>query len=416
MRIVHVARRFDPAQWGGTEAVIVETSKRLVAAGHDCRILATAALSTPGRDLVAGIPVERFRYHYPMLGLSAAARRELDGAGGNLVSWALMRRILTMRPRPDVVHLHTAGRLGAMVQWACRRRGIPVVLHLHGGRYAIPAAQAERFAAPLRRTLDWGKPIGALFGSRRVAERADAVLAISRDEAEAARRALTGRQVQHLPNGVDVKSFRRLPAPGTPSPFGADAFPKLLCVARLDAQKGQLDLIAAVDSLKRKYPKVQVALVGPPSSESYAAAIARDVTARGLSQHVRVVGAVPAGSDALRRAYQDATLFVLPSHHEPFGLVVLEAFAAGLPVIATRVGGVPDLIHSAQLGRLVDAGDARALAGAVGELAGDDAARAGIANAAADDVERWDWSRGVARLVSLYERLIAARRTNSAPR
>ena len=141
MRIVQVPRRFVRTDWGGTETVILETSKCLQAMGHHTEILCPRALSNTDREIIDGIPVARFNYFYPYWGLSASARLQLDKKGGNLFSFALLRELYRF-PDLDLIHLHTGKRLGAIGRYVAAKRHLPYVVSLHGGVFDVPAGEA----------------------------------------------------------------------------------------------------------------------------------------------------------------------------------------------------------------------------------------------------------------------------------
>ena len=111
MHVVQVPRRFVRSDWGGTETVILETSKSLLALGHHTEIYCPRALSTRDHEVIDGVSVTRFGYLYPYLGLSDAARIQMDRKGGNLFSFPLMRGLQRF-PELDLIHLHTGKRLG----------------------------------------------------------------------------------------------------------------------------------------------------------------------------------------------------------------------------------------------------------------------------------------------------------------
>ncbi len=148
-------------------------------------------------------------------------------------------------------------------------------------------------------------------------------------------------------------------APGTPG--GGE----LLCVAALAAHKGQVDLVSALE-LVADLPW-SCRLVGAVTLEPcYVAGLLERVAVVGLSDRVRLTG--PLSGAGLLQAYAAADLLVLPSHAETYGMVVTESLARGIPVIATRVGGVPEALGDTAAGSpglLVPPGEPAALAGAL---------------------------------------------------
>ena len=91
MRTIQVPRRFVRHSWGGTETVVLESCKQLQRAGVSTKIFTTTALGGRATEEIEGVPVRRFRYLYPYLGLGPKQRRSLDQCGGNLFSWQLWR-------------------------------------------------------------------------------------------------------------------------------------------------------------------------------------------------------------------------------------------------------------------------------------------------------------------------------------
>src|SRR5512135_1647538 len=104
---LQVVRRLAAREWGGIETVVVNAARRLPRFGYSAEILATRALAAADGDTVFGVPVRRFDYFYPVLGLSTEARLALDGKGGNPVSFPLFRALLERR-EAALVHVHTA--------------------------------------------------------------------------------------------------------------------------------------------------------------------------------------------------------------------------------------------------------------------------------------------------------------------
>jgi glycosyltransferase involved in cell wall biosynthesis len=116
----------------------------------------------------------------------------------------------------------------------------------------------------------------------------------------------------------------------------------------------------------------------------------------------------PLYGEDLARAYAAADIFVLPSPTETLGLVVLEAMASGLPVVAMRAGGVPDLVDDGVTGLLGPPEDVGALTAALDKLAHDAVLRGRMGAAGRARAEGWSWSRTTAGLRRHYQRLVEA--------
>jgi glycosyltransferase involved in cell wall biosynthesis len=166
----------------------------------------------------------------------------------------------------------------------------------------------------------------------------------------------------------------------------------VLFLSNLLLEKGPLVLVDALAQLAARGVDFAATLAGAPSRELGAAEMRDAIQRAGLAERVHYVGAVDeTGKDALFRAHD---VFVLPSAREAFPLVVIEAMAAGLPVVATRVGAIADLVEDGVSGMLVDrselAGDhaGQRAADRPAQRAADRAVDRGIASAVADALER----------------------------
>ena len=419
-KIVHVPRRFVRSEWGGTETVILEISQRQKARGLEPVIMTSMALADRREEEIQGVPIRRFSYSYPFLGLSREEKAAMDKKGGNLLSLSLFLALLR-EPNVRLFHAHALKRLGGETRTAARLRSKPFVVSLHGGVFDVPAAEREAMEQPIRGKFEWGRAFGALFGSRRVLEDADLVICVGQSELEKASRELSHDRLAYLPNGVDTKRFARGEGSAFRKKHGVpeDAF-LVLNISRIDAQKNQLLLLRAFAEAVKEEPDLFLILAGPETQPDYAAALRRFLAEQGLESRARILPGLPNDSPDLVNAYHACDAFVLPSIHEPFGIVVLEAWSAGRPVIASKVGGLKSLIAENETGWFIDP----TIPEAAGELAKlilrlrrEPHARNRLGEAGRlEALGRYDWDRIVDRLEALYqqaERHAAARGGNS---
>ena len=140
--------------------------------------------------------------------------------------------------------------------------------------------------------------------------------------------------------------------------------PRLLCIGRLIPIKGHLVLLRALAQARLRVPGVQLDVAGRGPLEPALKSYAREL---GIEDAVRFLGFVA----PVQRAIEQAAIVVVPSIGEGFGMVALEAMERGRPVIASAVGGLPEIVSSEETGLVVPAGDAEALAEAIVALAGD---------------------------------------------
>ena len=270
------------------------------------------------------------------------------------------------RSRPDVVHVNNGGFPGAIscnaAVVAARWAGVPVVTYV-----------VNNLASPrrgLRRWSDW--PIDQVV-ARRVTRFVTGSAAAGRALREVL--GLTEDRVSVIPNGVEIGSPRQAgPAPLPPLPVGAAV---VVVVARLEQRKGHRVLFEALARLLRERggppPVVLLAGDGPER-----AALEGEVARLGLGEVVHLLGQRHDVPELLRRC----DVVVLPSiGQEDSPLVVLEAMAAGRPLVATRVAGIPEQVVHGETGLLVAPGDVGELVAALGALIDDPRRRAVLGEA-----------------------------------
>jgi glycosyltransferase involved in cell wall biosynthesis len=267
------------------------------------------------------------------------------------------------------------------------------VYHVHNWKLAermpYPTLSPRRAAALLGAGID-----------RRVAQRCDRVVAISefiRDRVLATSRVPASR-VSILTNVVDVDLFR-------PDPRVVDRS-GILFVGRIAAEKGVAPLIEGMAAVARQSPETVLSIVGPDQDGTERGSYLRECKALaarlGLSRNVRFAGAVP--NRDLPALLRRSRVLAVPSvWGEPLGVVVLEGLACGIPVVATRVGGIPELIHEGRTGLLVPPADSGALGRALLAALHDDALQEHASTCGPDSVARHHtWNAVSERLQSIY--------------
>lgn len=410
MNIVHVPRRFVQSHWGGTETVILETCRELQTQGHCVRIVTPEALATTRAEVIDGIAVERHPYFYPWFGLDDEARRRLDQKGGNLFSFSLLRALMAA-PDLDVIHLHTSKRLGGIVRPVAQRRRIPYVVSLHGGVLDVPQEEAASWTEPTKGKTEWGKLLGWWVGSRRVFDDAAAILCLGAEEHRRMAAQYPHVKVLQFPNGVNTRRFASGDGPAFRAKYGiAEDAAVALVMGRIDPQKNQLLAVEAFAAVRTRVPKAHLLLIGHVTNDAYEAKVRTAIREAGLEPHVTLIPGVASSSPDLVNAFHAANAFLLPSIHEPFGIVILEAWAAGLPVAASRVGGIPSFVEQGVDGHLFTSGSAPEMVEAlVPLLQPGDRARALAEAGRRKAEEHYSWSSVTTRLIALYEEARRAR-------
>jgi glycosyltransferase involved in cell wall biosynthesis len=360
-RIVILSAFYEPFV-SGAERMVVEVAERL--GGRFDVVVLTARLDRklPRRETKkAGAGA----YEIRRVGLGFAFDKFL---------YPLLAPGAARRLRPDVVHAVMESYAGLALwfyAWRYGRHG--TILTLQSGDLDLPEKN-RRIPRLVWRNI------------HAVPER---VVGISAALAARAR-TLGAADVRVIPNGVDLAHLDRIAR----QPKRAH---RLVTVARLSPEKGLPHLLEALPEVVGQFPDAEFLLVG-------GGALAGDLKDRaarlGVGDHVTFAGARP-NPEALAMV-SSAEVFVLPSLGEGLGIVLIEAQALGVPVVGTRVGGIPDVIEDGVTGLLVPPADPQALAGAVNCLFSDPALARRLAAVATSRLARFDWDRIAEAYAELY--------------
>jgi glycosyltransferase involved in cell wall biosynthesis len=409
MRVAHLLRKYDPSEWGGTESAVLQLTADLAGKGVDSVVFAPRL--GPGADpgdpiAAAGGTVRRFRACVPVWGISAERRRQMVSVGGNVISFGLIGSLMREK-NVDLIHSHAQGRLGAIGRAVARGRGLPFVISIHGGAYDLPAAVREEFRRPAG-SWDWGRPLGLMLRARRLMDQADAIIAFNPREAALIRQRHPGRRVLVEPHGVSTALFARESRPEAMEAYpGLKGRQVLVILGRIDPVKNQAWLIAQAGELARRHPGILLVFVGSCTNCEYGVALNARIAREGLQDIVLMAGSLPFGDARLIGLLQEARAVVLPSVSETFGIVILEAWAAGTPVISSRTSGAAALVEDGVNGMLFDLDRPAAFHSAVDLVLAQPqiAARWGAAGRA-KTVAEFDTSVRAEKVKRLYEYLI----------
>ncbi len=313
--------------------------------------------------------------------LRAAGARLLVGAGGKIGAggWLLAASAESLRIRPALVH-STLFHTHLVAPFLARMGGSALVVSKEGTDAWMSRAQAREEA--------------------RIASRAEAVAAVSQAAADAIV-ALPGKPiaVRVIPNGIaeGPPDWHPCSAPGTEA--------IVLFVGRLDPWKGIDELIAAAGLLYHSGRAVRLQFQGEgPAGRAIRSAATGPMQCMIQILEPTEARAMPAASRERR------VVFVLPSRDEGFGIALLEAMRLGLPVVATRAGGIPELVRDRQDGLLVPPRDPSAIAEAIAQLLDDSELRGRLAESARARSASFTQERMCAAYEALYLDAIEARR------
>lgn len=236
---------------------------------------------------------------------------------------------------------------GVAAAWIADWLGLPYAIKVHGSDLNVAASLPAQ-----------GKQIGAALAG------AGAVVSVSKALAgKAVALGADPARVEVLYNGVDAERFRPGDQAAARVRLGLDPGAQLVIgVGNIKRSKGSLDLVDGLAALHRTRPGARLALLGDGPDRSL---VAQRIAALGLGDAVQMVGQV--AHDALPDWYRAADVMCLPSHNEGVPNVVLEAMASGTPVVASRVGGIPEVVPGFA-GVLVPPHDTEALAAALDQV------------------------------------------------
>jgi glycogen synthase len=382
VKIAHVTLRFDAP--GGVETTVRETVRRLRLSGDDVTVYASDLYNEAGwvrrsdwPAVVEGVPVRRFpavKRPFPRFTLPVMA-----GLVDALVA-----------ARPEVIHAHSH-RYGHVLQSAAvaERESIPIVISTH----YHPADSRE--TAVKRGLLRLEDHTFGLLAYRR----ADALVVESETEARLVAEFAPARSIRIVRPGIDLAAWNDSAGDGRHAPPVPASY--IVFVGRVAPNKGLPPLVEAWASIPAE-SRPDLVLMGRdwgmrPTLE----ALAR---ARGVAGSLRWLDHVPDPA-AYRAVIRGARALVLPSEWEAYGLVLLDAMAAGTPIVATAVGAVPEVLDGGRRGRLVPYGDVPALTAALRSVADDPETTERSVAAARAWVEHSDWSVAAEAYRALYRDL-----------
>ncbi len=401
-KIIHVPRRFVRSEWGGTETVIIETSRKLEKAGYQPEIFTSKALCEKSRETIFGVPVRRFSYIYARLGLKKTNKLLMDRRGGNVLSFSFLFALLFCK-NIKLVHLHTSGRLGAFVRLVSKLRQFPYVISIHGGLLELPKKQLAELVAPMKGSFNWGKIFDIVLNAGKVEEDAAAIICVSKSEQKLVAEKYPDKKVIYLENGVNMEHFASGNAQKFRDDYKLNDEKIILNVASFNPQKNQTALLDSFEKVLGKYPECKLVLIGTVYDEEYYNLLLEK--AEKLKESVIIIPNLDFDSETLINAYAASDVFVLPSLYEPFGIVVLEAWAAGKPIACSGAGGLKAFVHDHENGLIFDVNSTESIAEKILQLLDDKDLAANIAAAGKKTAEAYSWQNITAKLIKLYEKL-----------
>ena len=391
-------------RWAGDSepAFVHHLSASLVKLGYQITVLAPHHKGAKRTETLDGVRVVRFPYVWP------PGFQRLCYGGGILPNlknrWSarlclppfLIAQFLAMgalirKNNIELVHSHWLIPQGFFAALWCRRYRKP---------YLVTAYGTDVFIAL--------KPLISPLGRYMLAH-AGAITAISTATRQALLRLVPAIDPMIIPCGVDLSLFD--PQQNSPSIRARHGNPRalLLAVGRFVERKGFVYLLRAMPEILKAYPSTKLVIAGFGPLE---AALKREAQELELQEQVIFLVGLP--SDELAKYYATADIFLLPAIHttdgdiEGQGIAVLEAFASGTCVVATNVGGIPDMVKHCETGLLIEEKSPEAIAKAVIHLLENPNLRERLAQNSRDWVlQHANWDHMAERFAQLYDRLLS---------
>jgi glycosyltransferase involved in cell wall biosynthesis len=388
IKVVHVITRFDK---GGSAENTFITVRDLDKDRYDV-VLVTGA-SSPGNagdPEAKAIQANRIAAHEHQVRLIGLCHlvRDLNPFSDIIAFFSLLN--IVWREKPDIVHTHTskAGILGRWAAWFCR---VPVIVHTPHGHVFwgyFNSMQSRLF----------------ILLERWTARITNAIVTLTPQEKEdhLRFRIAPAEKFTVIHSGVDLRTFRAELYPPSETKALLGIPPEMTVVGtvgRLTAVKGQEVLIRAVSELIRRGEKIFLVLLGDGELRRELEELSLRL---GIAGHVRFLGWRP----DVARVVAACDIFCLPSRNEGMGKVLVEAMAMGKPIIASSIGGIPDMVRSGENGILVPVGDAAAWAEAIARLCRDPEERRRMGDAGMLMAPRYSSEKMIKRIDRMYGKLL----------
>lgn len=362
-RLLIVVNEYPPDVIAGTAMSTKLVAEEVARRGWAVDVVVTARRGSAASEQAGGVAVHRLR-PVALRGTRMAQR-----------AWSLRRLVRELAP--DVIHGQaiSCGFLGLLAAGG----RVPVITNVQGQDLLCASAIARRtyVSWTLRRSAEIAAPTHDLAGRAR---------------------GLAPRDVHVIPHPLAPRAEAALPRHAARAQLGlAPDGPIVLFVGRLSPEKGVTDLVRAFATVRPARPESRLCIVGDGALRD---ALEAEVRRLGLAGACVFLGS--RGHHEVFVAMRAADVLVLPSHREAFGMVLVEAMRCGLPIVASRVGGIPEVVQDGITAWLVPPGDIQALAATLDRVLGDRPSRSAMADRGPPAAEPFALARVVDRWMGVW--------------
>ena len=359
MKIVILVSRFPPKWLAGTEIATYDLAKHLAQRGHEVHVITSHDYGFPSLSEEGGFYIHRI------------ARPEIRFIGA-LTFWGdIYFKIRDINP--DIIHAQTLS-LGIPALISNRLLRIQYIIWGQGSDIYLP---------------NWLNRLTA----KMCLKNAGAAIALT-DHMKKAMQMMCERNIDIIPNGIELERYEGK------NEERSMTGNRILFVGRLHPIKGINYLLEAICIVHQELPEAKLIIVGDGIERETLENLTDDL---GISEYVEFVGNVP--HEQVTDLMLRADVFALPSLSEGFPLVILEAMACGLPIIATRVGGVPEVVEGGVNGCLVNAKSPYEIADKISMLLKNDKIRLDMSNNNRERVKMFSWNKVTNAVEEVYRKV-----------
>jgi len=358
-----IAIELSQDKWvGGTEVATYRIARELAEQGYDVYIMTKYSKGLPRRQSKEGFTIIRTpRWRIPILGTLVYC----------FLAYLKLRHI-----KPDIIHEQGFGILGLFCKMFTRT---PYIIWGRGLRFAEGFTFLEKLMAKI------------------ILAKASAIIAQTKYMKNQVEK-ICSKDITILPNGVDVTRFMRIsPGEVRQELSIGEKCKTVLFIGNLRPIKGVEYLIEAMTKVAQNYPESRLVVVGVDFQDGKLQELAQE---KNLQERIIFTGSIP--PHEIPEYMVAADIFVLPSLSEGFPNVLLEAMAAGLPIVATRAGGIPEIVTDGENGFLVEPRNSQQLADKIMLLLQDENVRKHLSSNNIKKAEQYNWSEIVTSLEEVY--------------
>jgi len=381
MRILMINYEFPPIGGGGG-IVTYYLAKNYVKSGHQVQIVTSRFDGLPKYETLDGFQVHRL----PVLRKSPDVCQVHE-----MLTYTINASISCLKNKhfePDIVHVFFGIPSGPVAYLLKKYYGYPYVLFL-GGRDVPRKNPDPRYYRLFYGLLD--PAIKAIW------KNASSIVACSEGLRNLALETYPKANINVIPDGIDLEKFVFVERKENRFPV------KILTIGRLIPRKGFQFLIKSITEIaKNVNHDFKLEIVGDGPMKGKLTDLAQKLK---VNNKIDFVGSVP--YDKLVKHYNQADIFVLPSFAEGMPLVVLEAMATGLPIVASKVQGIEDLVKSGINGYLVEAGNPKQLSREISKLINNGKVRIQMGYNSLDQVRKYSWENIAQAYLNIFEKIIS---------